>query len=292
MHGTRLNLAISPCPNDTFLYEAFVQRLEADGGTTTFLDIAELNALANHPDSPDLIKISCAAAPRFLDRYRLLPVGGAFSQAVGPLVVRSAANPNALPGSSSVVGIPGRGTSGHILWRHWLRCMGLPVPQERFLRFDLLPSACARGEVDFAVVIHESRFTFREAGLCEVQDLGSHWDATHHLPVPLGCLVCRRDRGDAFARECAERIRESLRTAWSRPEPTTTWIGKFAQEMSPEVQRQHIATYVTPRSLDCGREGLAAMDLLWRLSETELGPSGVSPTLMRDSLEEAGDLLL
>lgn len=287
-----MNLAISPCPNDTFLYEAFVQRLESEGGTTTFLDIAELNALASQPNSPDLIKISCAAAPRFLDRYRLLPVGGAFSQAVGPLVVRSATKPGALPGPDSVVGIPGQGTSGHILWRHWLRSMGLPVPQERFLRFDLLPSACARGELDFAVVIHESRFTFREAGLSEVQDLGNHWDSAHHLPVPLGCLVCRRDRGDAFAQDATERIRESLRAAWSRPEPTTPWIGKFAQEMSPEVQRQHIATYVTPRSLDCGMEGLAAMDLLWRLSETELGPSGVSSILMRESLEEAQTMLL
>lgn len=287
-----MNLAISPCPNDTFLYEAFVRRLEADGGTTTFLDIAELNALATQPGSPDLIKISCAAAPRFLDRYRLLPVGGAFSDGVGPLVVRSASSPGNLPGSTSVVGIPGQGTSGHILWRHWLRQSGLPVPLERFLRFDLLPSACASGEIDFAVVIHESRFTFQEAGLCEVQDLGRHWDATHHLPVPLGCLVCRRDLGESFARESVERIRDSLRTAWARPEPTTPWIGKFAQEMSPEVQRQHIATYVTPRSLDCGREGLEAMDLLWRLSEIELGPSGVSTSLMQASLEEARNLLL
>lgn len=287
-----MNLAISPCPNDTFVYEAFVRGLEAEGGATTFLDIAELNALADHPDGPDLIKISCAAAPRFLDRYRLLPVGGAFSDAVGPLVVRSASNPAPLPTASSTVGIPGHGTSGHILWRHWLRSMTLPVPQERFQRFDLLPSACASGEIDFAVVIHESRFTFREAGLAEVQDLGRHWDSTHHLPVPLGCLVCRRDRGEHFAREATERIRESLRSAWGRPEPTTPWIGKFAQEMSPAVQRQHIATYVTPRSLDCGSEGLAAMDLLWNLAETELGSSGVSATLLRESLEEARTLLL
>lgn len=286
-----MNLAISPCPNDTFVYESFVRGLEAEGGTTTFLDIAELNALANHPDGPDLIKISCAAAPRFLDRYRLLPVGGAFSEAVGPLVVRSSTSPRNLPVAGSIVGIPGHGTSGHILWRHWLRSMGLPVPQERFLRFDLLPSACASGEVDFAVVIHESRFTFREAGLSEVQDLGRHWDSNHHLPVPLGCLVCRRDRGEAFAKESVERIRESLRSAWSRPEPTTEWIGRFAQEMSPEVQRLHIATYVTSRTMDCGEEGLGAMDLLWRLSQSELGPSGVSTTLLQESLDEARSLL-
>lgn len=287
-----IDLAISPCPNDTFVYEDFVRRLESAGGRTTFLDIAELNALADHPDGPDLIKVSCAAAPRFLEHYRILPVGGAFSEAVGPLVVRSASRPGLLPEASSVVGIPGPGTSGHILWRHWLSHRGLAVPTERFLRFDLLPEACARGEVDFAVVIHESRFTFQDAGLEEVQDLGRHWDETHHLPVPLGCLVCRRDRGEAFAQEAVARIRASLQDAWSRTEPTTPWIASHAQEMSPDVQRQHIATYVTPRSLDCGPEGLAAMELLWRLSEASLGPSGISASLMHESLLEARSLLL
>lgn len=286
-----MNLAISPCPNDTFVYEDFVRRLEAEGGTTTFLDIAELNALSEHPDGPDLIKVSCAAAPRFLEHYRILPVGGAFSEAVGPLVVRSAASSALLPDASSVVGIPGPGTSGHILWRSWLESQGLGVPRERFLRFDLLPEACASGELDFAVVIHESRFTFREAGLAEVQDLGRFWDHTHHLPVPLGCLVCRRDRGEEFARESVARIRASLLDAWSRSEPTTPWIGSHAQEMSPEVQRLHIATYVTERSLDCGEDGLAAMERLWRSAESTLGPSGISMDLMRRSLDEARSLL-
>lgn len=286
-----MNLAISPCPNDTFVYEDFVREIASEGGTTTFLDIAELNALADLPDGPDLIKISCAAAPRFLERYRILPVGGAFSQAVGPLVVRSAQSSRLLPEASSVVGIPGPGTSGHILWRSWLESRGLPVPRERFLRFDLLPEACAKGDLDFAVVIHESRFTFHEAGLSEVQDLGLFWDRTEHLPVPLGCLVCRRDRGEAFARASVERIRASLRNAWSRSEPTTPWIGAHAQEMSPEVQRLHIATYVTERSFDCGEEGLAAMERLWQVAHSSLGPSGISLDLMRRSLDEARTLL-
>lgn len=287
-----MNLAISPCPNDTFLYESFVRQANTTGGGVSFLDIAELNALADHEDGPDLVKVSCAAVPRFLERYRLLPAGGAFSDAVGPLVVRAASSTQDLPSASSVVGIPGYRTSGHILWRHWLQARGLPVPQERFLRFDLLPEACASGEVDFAVVIHESRFTFREAGLVEVQDLGRHWDEIHHLPVPLGCLVCRRDLGEAFATDALEKVRESLRDAWSRPEMVTDWIGSHAQEMSPEVQRQHIATYVTPRSLDCGPEGLAAMDLLWRLCDANLGVFGASPALRKESLEEARRLLL
>jgi len=288
-----MKLAISPCPNDTFIYEALVRDEAASGaGSVAFLDIAELNELARSPDGPDLVKVSCASAPRFLEHYTILPAGGAFSDAVGPLVVRGRDRLGGLPSSTDSVGLPGPGTSAHILWRTWLEARGLSAPEESFHRFDLLPSACARGDLDFAVVIHESRFTFRESGLEETQDLGRFWDETTHLPVPLGCLLCRRDRGEAFALEALEKVRASLREAWSRPEPTTPWIRSHAQEMEPSVQRQHIATYVTSRSLDCGEDGLAAMERLWTLAERHLADAGASPDRRRAALDEARRRLL
>jgi len=287
-----MRIAISPCPNDTFLYEALAREDASTGGAVEFLDIAELNALANHPDGPDLIKVSCAAAPRFLERYTILPAGGAFSDAVGPLVVRPAGASEVLPNESSRVGLPGFGTSAHLLWRMWLESRDLSTATESFHRFDLLPAACARREIDFAVVIHESRFTFRESGLEEVQDLGKFWDETTHLPVPLGCLLCRRDRGETFATRALASVRESLRDAWARPEATTAWIREHAQEMSESVQRQHIATYVTPRSLDCGEDGLRAMERLWTLADRFLGGAGSSPESRHDALEEARRRLL
>lgn len=283
-----MNIAISPCPNDTFIHEELAREELAAGGRLQFLDIAELNALADHPDGPDLVKVSCAAVPRFLERYAILPAGGAFAQAVGPLAVRS----GSLDTEPRTVGLPGPGTTAHLLWRLWSASRGEMPLRESFHRFDLLPDLCARGLVDIAVVIHESRFTFQDAGLHEVQDLGAFWDRSTGLPVPLGCLLVRRDRGRDFARTALERVRASLESAWSRQEPTTAWIGEHAQEMSAEVQRQHIATYVNRRSLDCGEEGLAAMERLWQVADEHMGGCGASARRCREALDEARTFLL
>lgn len=283
-----MRIAISPCPNDTFIHEEFVREELAAGGHLEFLDIAELNALAANPDGPDLVKVSCAAAPRFLEHYTLLPAGGAFSQAVGPLAVRTGTHDV----HAKTVGLPGPGTTAHLLWRLWRATQASPPLQESFHRFDLLPDLCARGVIDVAVVIHESRFTFQDAGLQEVQDLGKFWDETTGLPVPLGCLMVRRDRGSAFATAILERVRSSLRSAWSRTEPTTPWIREHAQEMSPDVQRQHIATYVNQRSLDCGEDGLAAMARLWEVAREHMGECGASDKQCLQALDEARSLLI
>jgi len=286
-----LRIAISPCPNDTFIYEALVREDERNGGSVEFLDIAELNAFANRPDGPDLLKVSCAAAPRFLDHYRILPAGGAFSDAIGPLVVRSGKREHLLVPDAQV-GLPGYGTSAHILWRAWLAAKGLEVPRELFLRFDLLPGAVASEEIDAAVVIHESRFTFLEAGLAEIDDLGRFWDRTWSLPVPLGCLLVRRSLGEDFAREALVRVRNSLDEAWRRPDATTPWIRSHAQEMDPEVLHRHISAYVTARSRDCGAEGLQAMETLWNLAQTHLGDAGASELRRQKALAETRQLLL
>lgn len=284
-----MRIAISPCPNDTFLYESLVAETTRQGGAVQFLDIAELNAFADQDDGPDLLKVSCAAAPRFLERYRILPAGGAFSDAIGPLVVRAAAA-NPVLGATAQVGLPGRGTSAHILWRAWLSSRGVDVPAERFLRFDRLPAAVARGEIDAAVVIHESRFTFRAAGLAEIDDLGRFWDRSCGLPVPLGCLLARRSRGEAFAREAYARVQESLDRARERTDVATPWIREHAQEMDDAVLRQHIEAYVTARSRDCGEEGAAAMRRLWDLAEAHLGTGGADPDLRERALDELLEL--
>jgi 1,4-dihydroxy-6-naphthoate synthase len=99
--------------------------------------------------------------------------------------------------------------------------------------------------------------------------------------------MVRRDRGYTFATDIVERVRASLRSAWSRTEPTTTWIREHAQEMSPDVQRQHIATYVNERSFDCGEAGLVAMARLWEVARDHMGGCGASDQRCREALDEA-----
>lgn len=285
-----MRIAISPCPNDTFIYESLAREDARCGGSVEFLDIAELNALAERDDGPDLLKVSCAAAPRFLHRYRILPAGGAFSDAIGPLVLRSPSRALQFD-ASTVVGLPGSGTSAHILWRTWLAHSGLPVPRETILRFDLLPGAVASGDLDAAVVIHESRFTFLEAGLAQVVDLGRFWDETRHLPVPLGCLLVRRSLGAAFAEDALASVVRSIDDAWARQELSTPWIRSHAQEMDSEVVKSHIRAYVTPRSRNCGEDGLRAMQSLWDLAQIHLGDAGANENQRRNALDELRSLL-
>jgi 1,4-dihydroxy-6-naphthoate synthase len=258
-------LAISPCPNDTFLFEGLVEGLREGGGSVRFLDIAELNALNASADPPDVIKVSCASVPLFLPRFRILRCGGAFADAVGPLVLT-----RRQPAGEGVL-LPGWRTSAHILWRLWCERTGKDVPREEFERFDRIPSAVAQGRFRRGVVIHESRFTYRDLDLTEEVDLGRFWDEETRTPVPLGCLVVRADRGEAFAREVAGSIASWARTAMERPDPVTPFVSSLAAEMAPQVQRLHIQTYATRRSIDCGAEGLAAMGRLWEIAE------GISP---------------
>ena len=163
-------LAISPCPNDTFLFEGLVDSLREGGGAVEFLDIAELNALSGSDDPPDVIKVSCASVPLFLPRFRILRCGGAFADAVGPLVLTLPQ-----PEGEGVL-LPGWRTSAHILWRLWCDRKGVAVPFEEFERFDRIPTAVATGRFRRGVVIHESRFTYRDLGLVEEVDLGRFWD--------------------------------------------------------------------------------------------------------------------
>lgn len=276
-----MKIAISPCPNDTFIFEHLAHDLLRDDGEVLFLDIAELNALAGAGQGPELVKTSCASAPLFLDAYRLLPAGGAFSEAIGPLVLERP-EPR-----GDATALPGPRTSAHILWRLWLDATGLPVPPETFLRFDRIPAAVAEGEVRSGVVIHESRFTYHELGLRERVDLGRFWDERTGLPVPLGCVLVRRDLGDEGALATLERVRASLDSARSRPDVLSNWISGHAAEMSPEVQRQHIAAYVTDRSRDCGEAGLQALERLWDEGERFFGPWPVDRSARGRALDEA-----
>jgi 1,4-dihydroxy-6-naphthoate synthase len=282
-------LAISPCPNDTFLFEGFHGSLDGfcpeEGNAVRFLDIAELNTLASEPDGPDLIKVSCASVPRFLEHYRLLPCGGAMGEGCGPLLLKR-------PGTTALakVALPGRMTTAHVLFRHWLEGRIAPAPAEDFLRFDEIPRSLLSGGHDHGVVIHETRFTFRQMGLEQAVDLGEHWERTTGSPIPLGALLAKRSRGHDFALRATRAVQASLDLAWSRTEPITPWIAAHAQEIEPQVQRDHIRTYVTAYSRDIGERGLQALRTLWTCAG-RISPDGwPHPEALETALEEAASL--
>ena len=243
-----LSLAISPCPNDTFIFGAMAKdyRLELD-------DVESLNLRAERGEF-DVTKISVAAYGRIRDKYALLLAGGAAGFGVGPLLV---ARDLRDPGGR--IAIPGDRTTAAML----LRLLGEfeTVP----MRFDLIEQAVLSGEVDCGVLIHEGRFTYAEKGLSCLADLGDVWERHMHCPIPLGAIAIRRDLGPDVARDVNAAIRRSLEAAWADPSSCAEFVQANAQEMSPAVMQSHIDLYVNDYSLEADRGAIERLVTLGEL---------------------------
>jgi 5,8-dihydroxy-2-naphthoate synthase len=253
-----LTFGFSPCPNDTFAFHALVHGL-VDAPfrvRPVLLDIEELNVGALEGRF-DLTKLSVGAMPSVAGRYAMLRSGAALGHGCGPLVVAREERPLA-DAVAGTLAIPGRGTTAFLLLRLLAGEPASPVE----MRFDRILEAVADGEVDAGLIIHESRFTYREHGLVAVADLGELWEESTSLPVPLATICARTDL-DGDLRDAAETaIRSSVAYAFAHPEASADYVAAHAQELSAEVCRQHIELYVNEFSVDVGDAGLAAIQAL------------------------------
>ena len=254
-------LAYSPCPNDTYIFAALTNRLLAAAPPVRvhFADIEELNAAAARGEY-ELTKVSYGAIPYLMDRYRILRSGGALGRGCGPLLVtRPGVATNLAAVADLHVAIPGERTTAFMLLQLALGSR----PRVTQMRFDAIIPAVASGEVEAGLIIHESRFTYQDAGLVSVADLGDWWESVTGMPIPLGAILARIDLGEERARGIDEAIRESLRYARSHPEAIMPFVREHAFEMSDEVMRKHIDLYVNEYSDDIGTEGIAAVHELF-----------------------------
>jgi 1,4-dihydroxy-6-naphthoate synthase len=249
-----LELAFSPCPNDTFVFHAWVAGLlpGAPKVTPAYADIDVLNGWAAAGKS-DILKVSYAALPGLLKDYALLPSGGALGRGCGPLVVT--AGRESLKGAR--VAIPGQQTTAYLLFRLWAKEQG--VASVEVLPFDKIMPAVAEGSIDAGLIIHESRFTYPTYGLTALVDLGDWWETETGLPIPLGAILARRSFGAGFIQELGSTIRASVEAAWADPSISREYVLEYSQEMAPEVVDQHIALYVNSFTADLGDEGYAAI---------------------------------
>jgi 1,4-dihydroxy-6-naphthoate synthase len=262
-----LTLAYSPCPNDTFVFHAWTAGLlpDAPPPTVTIADIDVTNTLATEGEL-DVLKISYAALPHVLDRYALLPCGGALGHGCGPLLLtREALDPSEL--ADRVVAIPTERSTAYLLFRLWAE-QALPEGAEVrtvVMPFHEIMPAIRDGEVDAGLVIHEARFTFHEYGLHRLADLGEAWESRTGLPIPLGAIVARRDLGTERLAAVTAAIRASVRHAWADPAASEAYVREHAQELAPDVQKQHIGLYVNEFTADLGEAGYDAVrELLGR----------------------------
>jgi 1,4-dihydroxy-6-naphthoate synthase len=270
-----LSIAFSPCPNDTFVFHALVHGLVAGAPPVevTYADVDITNTAAERGEF-DIVKVSYAALPWLLDKYALLPCGGALGYGCGPLVLSrdpggaqpepglgGGEHPPTLPGAAvggGTVAVPGDRTTAYLLFRLW--SAGSPPARIEIVPFHQIMPGVAEGRYDAGLVIHEARFTYPRFGLFALADLGQWWEEQTGLPIPLGAILARRGAVDPVA--AAGWVRESVRMAWAHPEASAAYVAEHAQESDPAVTRAHIDLYVNAFTEDLGEAGYAAVHAL------------------------------
>jgi len=279
-----LNIAFSPCPNDTFIFHALAHGLVpgAPKLNVTYADIDITNGLAAEGKGPEVLKISYAALPWVLDRYKLLPCGGALGRGCGPLLL-TGGGPLAVKRPAGLAGrkiaVPSERSTAYLLFRLWA-AQHIPdgIGEIVVMPFDEIMPAVRDGIIDAGLVIHEARFTYPSYGLHMLTDLGSWWESDTGLPIPLGAIIARRDL-DTEA--IAGWIRSSLQYAWDHPVASRDYVLAHAQELSPQVAKSHIDLYVNEFSMELDESGYAAIfALLERAAAEGLVPS-FDPDLLR-----------
>ncbi|MFE2940198.1 1,4-dihydroxy-6-naphthoate synthase [Streptomyces sp. NPDC059255] len=267
-----LRIAYSPCPNDTFVFDALAHGRVAGAPEldVTFADIDLTNGMAERGEF-DVLKVSYAVLPWILDEFTLLPCGGALGRGCGPLVLTKE------PGTDltgKTVAVPSERSTAYLLFRLWAADV-VPggVGEIVVLPFHEIMPTVREGKVDAGLVIHEARFTYRNYGLHSLADMGEHWESTTGLPIPLGAIVAKRSLGTETLRLLADSVRRSVRMAWDDPEASRPYVQEHAQEMDPAVADQHIGLYVNEFTADLGEDGYAAIrGLLTRAAAEGLVP--------------------
>jgi 1,4-dihydroxy-6-naphthoate synthase len=260
----KLSLGFSPCPNDTFIFDALVNK-KIDTGCFEFdvvlEDVQTLNRWALE-GKLDLSKISYGVWPLLQKNYSLLDAGGALGKGVGPLLI-SKEQILLKDIHQLTVAIPGEHTTAHLLFS-----LAFPqVKKKKFMVFSQIEAAVLNGDVDCGVIIHENRFTYMQKGLVKQMDLGEYWEQKTKSPIPLGGIVIRKDFSQTDQAEIDRLIRDSVAFAEAYYPDLSDYVIRHAQEMQESVMRQHIDLYVNQFSLSLGDQGRHAVKILMEIYE-------------------------
>jgi 1,4-dihydroxy-6-naphthoate synthase len=258
----RIRLGISPCPNDTFAFFHLLEKrhdlpFELD---LVIADVEELNRGVMAGEL-DISKVSFHLFGHVVDRYRLLRAGSALGRGCGPLVL-TRGQLSLQEVAKGVTALPGRYTTAAMLFRMFMADAGFRDVATVQMNFAHIPDSIAFGRVGAGVVIHETRFTYRQKGLHCLQDLGQWWEETTDMPIPLGGIIASRCLDPGMVNVFDSALAKSIEYARSHPDEALAFCAKYAQEMAPDVMKQHIHLYVNDFTLDIGKEGRAAVDFM------------------------------
>ncbi|MCX6281886.1 MAG: 1,4-dihydroxy-6-naphthoate synthase [Bacteroidetes bacterium] len=263
-----IRLAFSPCPNDTFIFDALVHgKIDLEGLDFDFRmeDVETLNLLALKGQA-DMIKVSYHAYLYLQPSFVLLQSGSALGRGNGPLLIaKKDLSHEEIP--LLTIAIPGEYTTAHLLFR-------LAFPDallRRFMVFNQVEEAVLNNRVDAGVIIHENRFTYQEKGLKKIADLGEFWESLTHAPIPLGGIVAKRSLGYEVINKLNRIMHRSVEYAMVNGPEAMPFVRANAQEMDEKVMMKHIGLYVNNFTLQLGDEGKEAVSkLLEKAKEKKL----------------------
>jgi len=259
----KLSLGFSPCPNDTFIFDALAhQKIDTEGleFDIVFADVETLNNKAHDVDL-DITKLSYHAFGFMSRNYQLLTSGSALGRGCGPLLISK----DDIPRSKiefCVVGIPGKLTTANFL-------LSLAFPEAATKKeyiFSEIENALLSEAIDIGVIIHENRFTYQAKGLKKIIDLGEWWEKKYQMPIPLGGICVRRNFDKTLKQKINRVLKRSVEFALKNPEQTMDFVRQHSQEMEEDVMKQHIQLYVNNFTVDLGVEGKNAVEKLYEVA--------------------------
>lgn len=278
----KLTLGFSPCPNDTFIFDAIVNN-RIDTGEYEFEvvmeDVEQLNLMAQE-GKLDISKISFGAYAHVSKDYVILNSGSALGKGVGPILVSKQPLPAKML-QEGLVAIPGIHTTANLL----LSVLFPGIQNKKAMHFATISKAVMEEEVIAGLLIHEGRFTYESQGLTKLIDLGETWEDQMQLPLPLGCIAANRSMPENERNEIDAMIRQSIGYAWKNPSESSYYIKEHSQEMEDEVIASHIGLYVNEFSVDLGAQGREAiLFLLKKGIEYQLIPEITEPIFNNSSI--------
>lgn len=265
-----LTLGFSPCPNDTFIFDALIHgKIDTEGLSfkVFFDDVETLNQKALRGELA-ITKLSFHAFAYVAEQYALLDAGSALGFGVGPLLICKQENAERIAkelkseNPQLKVAIPGKYTTANFL-------LGVAYPyltDKQETVFSGIEDALLNGEIDLGLIIHENRFTYQAKGLHKVVDLGAYWEEFSGCAIPLGGIVVNRKLPIEIQEKVNRLVRKSVEFAFANPKSGIEFIREHAQAMEEEVMYKHIELYVNQYSVNLGIEGRKAIDTLFDIA--------------------------
>lgn len=254
----KFSLGFSPCPNDTFIFDALVnKKIDTEG--LEFEPVLEDIQTLNEWSAKNKLDITKLSFPAFFksDSYKMLNAGAAMGKGVGPLLIaKKMVNvPDVIHSS---IAIPGELTTAN-----FLLSFAFPMAKNKTpVLFSEIEDAVLMDKFDLGVIIHENRFTYHQKGLIKICDLGEIWEEKQKAPIPLACIAAKNSIDAAVRNKISDLIRKSVEYAFDHYPQITAYTKEHAQAMDENVMRQHIELYVNNYSLDLGDDGRKAIDQL------------------------------